>query len=143
MSRNSTRTFDINLQLKDIGTAISADAAAQVAAADKILDIGTGYTEGVVQIDVTAIDVVTGDELYLIKAQYSNSATFASSVTTYGSFVIGGATGTGNTTASLVGRYELYVCNEIGGVLHRYMRLYTDVAGTTPSITYSGRLYKD
>ena len=143
MSRNNTRTYDAALLLKDIGTAISADAPAQVAAADKILDLGTGYFDGVVQVDVTAIDTVTGDELYLLKAQFSSSSSFASGIVTGSALVLGGATGTGNSAVTGTGRWELYVCNEVGGTLYRYMRMYTDVAGTTPSITYSARLYRD
>ena len=44
---------------------------------------------------------------------------------------------------SAVGRYELPTTNEINGTVYRYMRLYTDVAGTIATgINYSANLQR-
>lgn len=130
-------SFDFDQRLKDAG-AIAADAAAQVGGANKIVDLGAGRVDGRVIVDVTAIDVVTGDESHKIKTQFSNSSTFASGVMGGPLLELGGATAlVGESVASVVGRYELPFCNEVNGTVYRYMRLYTDVGGTTPSINYT------
>jgi hypothetical protein len=52
--------FDANLELKDAGL-VAADAAGQVDAVDKIVDVGTGLFRGVAVIDVTAIEIASND----------------------------------------------------------------------------------
>ena len=140
MSRNNTRTFDLNLRMKD-SYAVAADAAAQVASVDKILDIGSGYVEGLVQIDVTAIDITTGDEFYNLRLQLSNSSSFAATVVTSVILPLGDSTVTGGSADTGLGRFELHFSNEFQGTLYRYARMYTDVGGTTPSITYTANMY--
>jgi hypothetical protein len=57
---------------------------------------------------------------------------------------IGGATGaTPLGTADGVGRFAIPFRNERNGVIDRYLRLYTLIAGTTPSITFSAFLGLD
>lgn len=136
MGQNSY-TFDAGLELKDAG-AITADAAAQVDAADKIVDLGASSRfDGRAIIDVSALDVASGNELYKIKIQVSSSATFASGVVTVAVIELGDSSVTGNTADSTTGRYELPFTNEYDGTIYRYLRAYTDVAGTTPSINYT------
>jgi hypothetical protein len=135
MSQQKTYTFDKDMQLAD-GGAITASAAAQVLGADKILDLGAGRLDGVAVVDISAIDTVTGDEKYELELQHSNSATFASGVVTGSTLKVGGTTAVpGNSAATGVGRFELPFCNELQGVIYRYLRLYRRIAGTTPSIT--------
>lgn len=143
MARNQKdETFDAQMQLKDAG-AITADAAAQVAAANAIIDLGAARVDGRVVVDVSAIDVVTGDEIHLVKTQFSNSSSFASGVIGGTLLALGGATAlVAESAASVVGRYELPFTNEINGTTYRYMRLYTDVGGTTPSINYTAFVVK-
>lgn len=137
-----TYTFDKNLQMKD-STAVTATGNAQVSAADKILNLGTGRVDAVVVLDVSAIDTVTGDEKYEIEAQFSNSPSFASGVVTGNTYKLGGTTAVpGNSAANGTGRYELAICNEIANVLYQYCRLVHRIAGTTPSITYTAYLAK-
>src|SRR5262245_15239855 len=56
-------TFDVNLQLKDAG-AVTSSAAAQVSGSAKIVPVGSGLFTGDVVIDVSAMDIVSNDEIY-------------------------------------------------------------------------------
>src|SRR5512147_404305 len=78
-TNNHGYNFDAALELKDSGS-VTSSAAAQVDSADKILNLGDAYVEGAVVIDVTTIEVATGNELYQIGWQLSDSATFASGI---------------------------------------------------------------
>lgn len=132
-------TFDAALQLKDAGL-VAADAAATVGGSAKILDLGVGLVEGDVIIDVSEIEIATGDERYTIIAQFSNSATFASGIVIGSCIPMGdGSTigtafgGSGVDVDDVVGRYILPIRNERNGTWYRYLRLWTDVAGTLAS----------
>ena len=129
-------TFDALLLCKDAGS-ISSSAAAQVSGTDKIIDLGTGRFDGALIVDVTAVDSTTGDEVCYIECQFSDTANFAA-VKEIGSVTkVGGATGTGKGAVDAVPqRRELPFCNEFNGVLYRYFRVYTRVAGTSPSVNY-------
>lgn len=122
-------TFDKNLQLKDAGL-VAASAAAQVASADKILDLGAGRVDGTVIVDWTACEVASGDESYHIELQFSSSATFATGNVLGPCIKLGDSSvsfATVDTAAS--GRREIPFTNEIEGTIYRYMRLYTRIAG--------------
>lgn len=131
-------TFDALLEMKDAGL-VAADAAAQVDGSNKILDVGDARFEAKLIIDVTAIEVASGDEGYTIKVQGSDASNFGSGVETITSLTLGDTSVTGNSVDSTTGRYELGVSN-IGadGQPYRYLRLYTDVTGTIATgINYS------
>jgi len=137
-------TPDAEFLMKDAGL-VAADAAATVAASAKIVDLGLARFDGRVILDVTAIEVADGDELYRIKWQLSNSATFASGIVGQGQIDLGNQVASGrvgeSNTDSVVGRYEFGVCNEVVGTLYRYARIYTDVTGTIATgINYTARL---
>jgi hypothetical protein len=136
MARNSKdSTYDHALLLKDAG-AVTATGNASVASVARVLDLGAGRVDGRVVLDVAAIDTVTGDESYVLQVQVSNSATFASGVVAVASKQLGGATPTGNSAATPIGRYEIHFANEENGVLYRYARVRYVIAGTTPSINF-------
>lgn len=144
MARNQKDfTPDTGTLLKDAGL-VAADAAATVAAAAAILDLGLARMDGRVIIDVSAIEVATGDEIYRIKTQFSNSASFASGVIGGPQYHLGDSTTlVGESADSVVGRYEMPCSNEINGTLYRYMRIYTDVTGTIATgINYTALLVK-
>lgn len=126
-----TYPFDIQTLLKDAGL-IAASAAAQVGGAAAILDMGAARIDAVAVIDVTAVEIATGDEDFTIIIQGSNSATFASGIQNLAMIDVGAAaTGRpGGAADSLVGRYELMFTNEQADVTYRYVRAYTKVAGT-------------
>jgi co-chaperonin GroES (HSP10) len=56
---------DVNLELKDAGL-VAASAAAEVDSTAQILDLGLGRTDAEVVLDVTAVEVESGDEVYTV-----------------------------------------------------------------------------
>lgn len=126
-----TFPYDNDLLLKDAGL-VAASAAANVGGSPKILDIGAARMEGTVVIDVSAIEIASGDEVYDIIVQGSNSASFASTVENLCQKQVGAAsTGLdGGAQNSVVGRYELPFTNEQANITYRYLRLFTKVAGS-------------
>lgn len=136
----TSKTFDANLELKDSGN-VYASAAATVDGAAKIIDLGAGYVEGDVVIDVTAIEIASNDELYQIGVQVSSSATFASAIEEVATLELGALEVTHGDIDSAIGRYILPFRNEMQGTVYRYMRLYTTVSGSIANsaggITYS------
>jgi len=123
-------TYDHAMLMKDAGL-VAADAAATVAAAARILDLGLARFDGVLVVTITAVEIASNDERYDIGIQLSNSASFAS-VIAQGPILAVGALETliGADQDTAVGTYELPFCNEINGVLFRYARVYTNVTGT-------------
>lgn len=123
-------TFDALLQFKDAGL-VAADAAAQVSGSAKVVDVGNGLFSGDMVIDVSAIEIASGDESYEIQVQFSSSATFASDIVQGPSLKLGAAaTLIGTDVPSATGRFILPFRNEQNGVWYRYARLYTNVTGT-------------
>lgn len=156
MTRNRfDRSFDAATQLKDAG-AIVADGAAQVGGSDQILDLAADdgvdggpsgslgvRIDGTAVIDVSAIDIGNSDEIYNILVQVSNSPTFASGIKNVGILQLADtAVAAGGADDGVVGHYELPVTNEVNGEAFRYMRAFTDVTGTTPSIDYVAHFAK-
>lgn len=130
-------TFDATLQFKDAG-AIAASAPAQVAAANQILAVGAGPIMGTAVVDVSAISVGNTDDIYSLIVQGSLSASFAGNAAVeLGCMRLGHATALAATEqTSLVGRYEIPFVNVQADVVYPYIRMYTLVAGTAPSINY-------
>ena len=130
---------DVNLELKDAGL-VAASAAAEVDSTAQILDLGLGRTDAEVVLDVTAVEVESGDEVYTVICEFSNSATFASGIVSGASIQLGDEAAMigGTDTDNGVGRYKLGFSNVVNDTHYRYMRLYTVVAGTiTTGINYS------
>lgn len=122
--------FDAEMEFKDAGL-VASSAAAQVDSADKIVDVGAGRFEGVMVIDVSAIEIASDNEEYDILVQGSSSATFASDVQNLAQMNLGATeVRQGGAIDSLVGRYELPFVNEQADVRYRYLRVYTVVAGS-------------
>lgn len=139
-TNNHGYVFDANLQFKD-AYLVASSAAAQVSSADKIRDLGAGYFKGDLVVDITAIEVDTGNEKYEIEWQLSSSATFASGNVTAIVLKVGDSSVTGSSADNTTGRYTLPVHNEFGGTIYRYARVYTRVAGTIATgINYTAYL---
>lgn len=143
-------TFDANLQLKDAGL-IAASAAAQVDSAAQVLNVGTGFFEGDIVIDVTAIEVDTGNELYTIALEGSDNADFSTGKEVeLCALRLGDSSVTGTDTDNVVGRYTLPFNNRqpsgtgySEGYCWPYLRLYTTIAGTIGTgINYSAWIAK-
>jgi hypothetical protein len=137
-------TFDAAFLTKDAG-AVVANGADQVAAANKIIDLGgvPNRIDARLMIDVSAMDLTSGDETYQIHIQGSSDPTFTTPIWTLATQLLGKASGRATNTAdSVLGRYELAFCNELLTALgvfttFRYLRTYHVCAGTTPSINYT------
>lgn len=136
-------TIDVDLLLEDGAAAITADGIGS-----EILDLGSTAprTRGDVVFDVSAIDIVSTDETYDISIQGSSSATFASTIQELGALRIGDGSTLGTVNGvdvdDTTGRYVVPIINDHNGTSYRYLRLYVDVTGTTPSITFKAWLAK-
>lgn len=122
-------TFDASLQLKD-AYLVASSAAAQVASANKIVDVGEGTVDGRVVIDVTAIEIASNDERYDIILQGSTSSTFASVFVDLATLPLGALEVIPGDQDSAIGRYILPFTNEYNNTRYRYLRIYVVVAGS-------------
>ena len=138
------RTFDALLELKDAGL-VGSSAAAQVDSSDKVVDLGsaTGFVEGIIRIDVTACEVASGDEKYIIGVQFCDDVDFTDTIVEGPSLMCGDATQLPGDIDVGVGQYNLAFRNEFDGTVYRYMRLYTTVSGTVATgINYKAYIGK-
>ncbi len=127
--QNLDSTMDALLQFKDAGL-VAASAAAEVSSVAKIVDTGGGYFEGTMLLDATAVEVASGDEVYNIHIQGSSSATFASGLASIVKFEMGDAAVIQSDADVGAGRYKIPFNNQVGETIYRYLRVYTEVAGT-------------
>jgi hypothetical protein len=137
----SNKTYDNSSLIRASAANITSTETGSV-----ILDIGTGLTEGYLVLDVTTMDVTTGDEAYTFILEGSPDAAFgtAANITVLAMQKLGGATGAAPLgTADAVGRFLVPFRNERNGTTFRYVRLYTVLAGTTPILAFVGWLAKD
>jgi hypothetical protein len=118
----SRKTYDAALALK------AAGLIATSAAGSLILDLGDGLMEADLILDVSAMEVATGDEVYTISLEGSNVAAMTSGSVELARTVLGNNPAPADADTD-VGRRVLPVRNELGGVLYRYVRLHTTVAG--------------
>ena len=80
MARNQKDfTYDNDLLLKDAGL-VASSAAATVSASAKQLDLGAARVDGRVIVDISAIEVDTGNEKYEIEVQVSNTSGFGAGI---------------------------------------------------------------
>lgn len=133
LANQRSYTFDATMQLKDAGL-IAASAAAQVASAAKVLDVGAAPFFGVAVIDASAIEIGSNDEAFTIVIQGSNTADFSGTAAVdLAAMRVGSAGGKGTGEAADAvggGRYELPFINVQAGVTYRYIRAYTIVVGS-------------
>lgn len=122
-------TLDAEMEFKDAGL-VAASAAAQVDSANKIVSVGNAFMQGVMVIDVSAIEIASNDEHYRILVQGSTSATFADTIETLSALDLGATeVRDGGAQDSTTGRYELPFMNVQNGVVYPYLRVYTFVSG--------------
>lgn len=130
-TKQSQRTLDELLKLKDAGL-VASTANAQVGGSDQILDMGSAIFKGEVLHDISAIEIASGDEVYKLVVQGSNSPTFASGIVDLCHLEVGDASarGTGATRDSTPGRYIVPMTNVLNDEAYQYIRLRTVVSGT-------------
>jgi hypothetical protein len=129
-------TFDAELEFKDAGL-VAADGAATVDSAARVVDVGGGRFNADMVIDVSAIEIASGDERYTILIQGSSSPTFASDVVNLAALPLGDAStiatafgGSGGDVDDAIGRFVLPFTNERNNVIYRYLRIFVDAAGS-------------
>lgn len=136
MSQYSMKTYDHATLLKAAGL-VAASAAGSV-----ILDLGDGFMSADLVIDVTALEVATGDEIYTISLEGSSVAAMTSASVELAKITLGNNPAPADADTA-VGRHILPIRNELNGTLYRYVRLHTTVAGTVATgINYSAFLAK-
>lgn len=130
-------TYDDSLSLKDAGLVASTTTETTV------VDLGDGLFDGYLVLEVTAIEVATGDEIYDVCLEGSNVAALASGSVCLSRTKLGNAPAPADADTD-VGRFVIPVRNEQNGTLYRYVRIYTGVAGTIATgINFSAWLAKD
>ena len=132
--------YDALMLFKDAG-AVAASAAATVASAAKVVDVGTGLFKACMILDVSALEIASNDEIFDIVIQGSPDAAFtATGVVELAQLSLSAAEvkRTDCNRDDAEGRYKLYFDNEFDGSLYRYIRVYTVVGGTIATgINYS------
>lgn len=133
---------DTKLIMKDAGL-VGASAAAQVSGAAKILSVGNAVLPTMIQVDVTAIEIASNDELYRIKVQGSSTADFSANYEDLAILELGAKEVLGGDVDSSVGRYIMLFTNTRLNVIYPYLRVYTEVSGAVATgINYSAILGK-
>lgn len=128
--------YDDELNLKDAALVGSS------AAGSLIVDLGSGLVDGFIVIDVTAVEVADGNEIYNIDLEGSNVAAMTSGSVVLASIEMGNAAAPADADTS-TGRFVVPFRNEQNGTIYRYVRIYTGVAGTVATgINYSAFLAK-
>lgn len=136
MSQYSQKTYDGALVLK------AAGLVATSAAGSTIIDLGDGFMEADLVIDITALEVATGDEIYTIALEGSSVAAMTSASVTLAEKQFGNVPAPADADTA-TGRHVVSVRNELNGTLYRYVRIYTTVAGNIATgINYSAFLAK-
>jgi len=131
MTIRDSHTYDNLTLLKDAG-AVTADGAGTVGGQARVLDLGAGAkTEGRFIVDTSAVDATTGDETQRIILQGCNDVAFGAGIVELASL---------NVTAA--GRSESMFTTRQGSVNYRYVRVYSDMAGTSPSVNFTAYLAK-
>lgn len=132
----SRRTYDHATLLKAAGL-VAATAAGSI-----ILDLGDGLMNADLVIDVSALEVADGSEVYTISLEGSDVADMTSGSVVLAQKVLGNAPAPADADTGL-GRHLVPVRNELAGEIYRYVRIHTLVAGTVATgINYSAFLAK-
>ncbi len=127
---NRQKIYDTLLVLND-GGLITASAAGLVSAAAKVIDIGAGFIQGNMVVDVAAIEVDTGDELYTLALQGSNTAAFGGTdIVELAILKMGDAAVLPGAADQIGPRYVIPFSNLHGTLTYKYVRTYMTITGT-------------
>jgi hypothetical protein len=116
-------TYDDELSLKDAGL---VDATATEST---IVDLGSGLVDGFLVLDVSAVEVASGNEIYTIHLEGSTVDGMASGSVSLANIPMGNSPAPADADTS-TGRFAIPFRNEQNGTIYRYVRIYTLVAGT-------------
>lgn len=135
--------IDSTLIMKDAGL-VAASAAATVGGEAMVANVGTSLVKADMVFDVSAIEIASGDELYVLGIEGSDTEDFSTgspvieelAVLHLGSHLV--LSGNQDTQP---GRYILPFRNEKNGTVFPYLRVYTTVAGTVATgINYTAHI---
>lgn len=115
--------YDDSLALKDAGL------VATTTTESTILDLGSGLVDGFLVLDVSACEVASTNEIYLVCLEGSNVAAMTSGSVCLAEIEMGNASAPADADTS-TGRFAVPFRNEQNGTIYRYVRIYTEVAGT-------------
>lgn len=115
--------YDGDLELKAAGALTTSTNG-------DILDLGTGLIDGYVVLDVSAVEIGSGNEIFTISLEGSNVAAMSSGSVCLAKKVFGNLVVPMDAALSAAGRYVIPFRNEEGGTLYRYVRLSTLIAGS-------------
>lgn len=115
--------FDGDLELKAAGALTTSTDG-------DILDLGAGLVDGYVVLDVSAVEIGSGNEIFTISLEGSNVAAMSSGSVCLAKKVFGNLVVPMDAALSAAGRYVIPFRNEEGGTLYRYVRLSTLIAGS-------------
>lgn len=157
-----TYSFDANAVLSDNAAAYTASGYLQAFGADGVVDLGgnQGVTvtlpsiddvssitpqqpriDAMLILDITALDIASGNETYQIDLMGSNDPNFAAAapVCLAGIQLGKGASLRGAVAQkdSVIGRVELGFTNNLAGSIYQFVKAYLTTGGTTPSINIS------
>jgi hypothetical protein len=128
---------DVNLIFHDGAAPTTADGGGVVGGSTKVIKLGAGRFDGVMLFDVSAIDISSTDERYVLVVQGCNDAAFTGPKENLAALELGAsAVRSGGAINSTTGRYEVPFNTEQDDVTYTFARVFVDVNGTTPSITY-------
>lgn len=116
-------TYDDLMEMKAAGLLAASEDGS-------ILDLGAGLVDGFLVIDLSACEIATGNEIYTVSLEGSNTAAMSSGSVCLAKKVFGNLVVPMDAALSASGRYVIPFRNEEGGTIFRYARLSTLIAGT-------------
>jgi hypothetical protein len=119
-------TYDDDLELKSAGLVGSTTTETTK------LDLGDGLVDGFLVLDVSAVEVASTDEIYLIVLEGSTVEGMASGSVSLATIEMGNATAPADADTA-IGRFAVPFRNEQNGTIYPHVRIYTEVAGTIDS----------
>jgi hypothetical protein len=144
ITNDRTYTLDANLIVIEGDTKVSSGFAGLPSVIDfgrngAVVPVQEGRTDAVMVVDVTALDISSGNETYKIMVLGSNDPALASGNVCLGEMTMGKGTSIDgiNMADSVIGRYEIGFCNVAAAAYYQYVGVYVIVGGTTPAITYT------
>ena len=135
--------FDVRHELKDAGL-VASNLAGTVDGQAKVVNLGPELVEGKLVIDVSALEIDSGDELYRVKLQGSAAHDFSSTLEDLAILELGAKEVLGGDQDSETGRYVVPCSNLKGAYIWPYVRLYTEVSGSVATgINFSAHLTRE
>lgn len=138
----------ISKTLDDSGLTLKAAALVAASAAGSVIaNLGAGYVEGDILIDVSAIEIASNDEIYDIILQLSSDSDFGTDTNIREKVAISLSAAevkrSDCNADDVVGRYIVPFNNRVASTNYQYARIYTVVGGTIATgINYTARLAK-